>query len=146
MQPNVLTVTSGLPASDAWALMDAEGVRHAVVTLGGEIIGVLSDRDLGGPHGGATRRRRLVADLMHVDATTASPGMSIERAAALVREERIGCLPIVERGRLVGIVTRSDLVRALEPRRAPTRPVRPDPGAAEIVHPPAVSSPNIVRR
>jgi acetoin utilization protein AcuB len=113
MSAPVLTLREAQAASDAWALMRDAGVRHAVVVRGRAVVGVLSDRDLGGARGGRSRRDRTVAELMQGAPVTASPSMSVREAAALVRARRIGCLPVVERGRLVGIVTRSDLLGRL---------------------------------
>jgi acetoin utilization protein AcuB len=115
MTTPVLTVTTALPAGDAFRLMHDARVRHAVVLLGSEIVGVISERDLGGAHGGLSRAKRCVEDLMQPDPVLASPEASVEEAVHLVRERRIGSLPIVEHGRLVGIVTRSDLLRAFDP-------------------------------
>lgn len=116
MTTPVLKVTPGQTASDALALMRDENVRHAVVVLGSKIVGVVSDRDLGGPNGALTRLHHLVGDLMHRDPIVAPPDMRVEQAVHLVRERHIGCLPIVENRQLVGIVTRSDLLRLSDPR------------------------------
>jgi CBS domain-containing protein len=55
---------------------------------------------------------------------TISPVWGIETAAAIMQNRRIGRLPVVRDGRLVGIVTRADLIRALagEASRSPTPP------------------------
>jgi acetoin utilization protein AcuB len=115
MTSPVLTLATGQPASDALAVMREAGVRHAVVLLGAEIVGVISERDLGGRYGGLARRNRTVEELMHAEPIVAPPEMSVGDAVHLVREQRIGCLPVVEEGCLVGIVTRSDLLRVLDP-------------------------------
>ncbi|AKV00611.1 CBS domain protein AcuB [Labilithrix luteola] len=114
MTTPVLTLTTAQPASDALAEMLDAGVRHAVVLLGADIVGVISDRDLGGTDGGLVRLRRTVGELMHADAVVVKPDMSLGDAVHLVRERRIGCLPVVDHHRLVGIVTRSDLLRVLD--------------------------------
>lgn len=127
MTSPVLKVTPGQTASDALALMRDENVRHAVVLLGSTIVGVVSDRDLGGPQGGRARLHHLVGDLMHEDPIVAAPDMDAEDAVHLVRERRIGCLPIIEDTRLIGIVTRSDLLRLADPkaRHESARPATP---------------------
>lgn len=113
MTSPVLTLTTFFPASDAWAEMADAGVRHAVIVDGKEIRGVVSDADLGGRKGGALRVGRAVKDLMQENPFVASPMMSLARAAQELRARRIGCIPVVQRGKLVGMVTRSDLLRAL---------------------------------
>ncbi len=145
MSRSVLRLSVSEPASDALALMREEGIRHAVVLLGDRLVGIISDRDLGGPHGGPIRVRHTVGDLMHADPlVVASRRMSLERAVALVLENRIGCLPIVERGRVLGIVTRSDLLRASAPRaRVRARPASARRRAATTIdaRPSRVASP-----
>jgi CBS domain-containing protein len=102
-------------AASAWERMNDIGVDHLVVLNEDEITGVLSRHDLGGPSGGTHRRMgRRVADLMRRDVITTSPNANVRRASALMRRHKIGCLPVVERGRLVGLVTRTDLLALLE--------------------------------
>jgi manganese-dependent inorganic pyrophosphatase len=141
MTTPVLTLSRAEPASDALARMRDAHVRHGVVVSGPDVVGVVSERDLGGPRGGAVRKGHTVADLMQDEPILGSPEMSITKAALFVREHRIGCLPIVEEGRLVGIVTRSDLLDGLALRRRRERG-RITSETAEVPHPPLVVSPN----
>lgn len=143
MTTPVLTLTPSEPASDAFALLRDAGVRHAVVVSGGRVAGVVSDRDFGGPAGGAVRKGKTVADLMQIDPVVAPPELTALRAALLVRKHRIGCIPVVEEGQLVGIVTRSDLLVALAQRRKRERETgRRDREPAEVPRPPHLVSPN----
>lgn len=102
-------------AGVAWERMHELGVDHLVVVQDDRVVGVVSRHDLGGPAGGSHRRMgRRVADLMHKDVVTATPASSVRRATSLMRRRGIGCLPIVERDRLVGLVTVSQLLGVLE--------------------------------
>jgi CBS domain-containing protein len=56
-----------------------------------------------------------VRDAMTVNAITARPDMPVRQAAALMLEARVGSLPVIEHGKLVGIVTDRDAVKALAP-------------------------------
>lgn len=141
MTSPVLTLTAGQPASDAWALLRAEEVRHAVVLRGRSVIGVVSDRDLGGPNGGAARRGKTVGEMMRPDPIVLGAGADVEQAAEIFEEAHIGCVPVLEGRDLVGIVTRTDLLRLLAPRAAP-KPRAPRRGAAEAPRPPRLASPN----
>jgi len=141
MTPRVLTVPLGEPASDAFVLMRDAGVRHAVVILGTTVVGVVSDRDLGGPNGATLRRHRTVQDLMRAEPILATPDMTVAEAVHLVRAEHIGCLPIVADGRLVGIVTRTDLLRTLDPD-AESEHFAPKLEAIDEVRPEPLVSPN----
>lgn len=69
----------------------------------------------------ATEKARLSCrDIMTADVTTASPSTSISKAAALMRDGDMGSIPVVEAGKLVGIVTDRDIVvRALADGRGP---------------------------
>lgn len=141
MTAPVLSLRPGDPASDGVAWMRDAHVRHAPVLEGAELVGVISERDLGGPHGGAARVSRSISDLMQSEPIVAAPDLDARSAVGLMRQHRIGCLPIVEDGRVVGIVTRSDLLAALADLRRRDRDlVRPE--AAELARPPLVVSPN----
>lgn len=113
MTTPVLTFQSWSPATDAWREMRARRVRHGVVVHHGGVSGVVSTRDLGGARGSGVRMGRSVGELMARDVVTASPEMSLARAAKIMCDRRIGCLPLVQRGKLVGIVTLVDLLAAL---------------------------------
>ncbi len=129
MKTNVETVGQDEPAEGAYARMRLKRIHHLVVTSGAEVVGVLSERDLGGKDREAMRRTHKVLSFMTPYAVKARPALPVRRAATLMRGWSIGCLPVVERGRLVGIVTVSDLLdliaRGGEPAaRRPARSVR----------------------
>ncbi len=85
-------------------------IHHLVVTDGRRILGVLSDRDLPRTVDGAAFR---VEEMMSPSAVTASVKLTVRQAANLLRGRGIGCIPIVEGEKLVGIVTVSDLLSLL---------------------------------
>ena len=101
------------PAEHAWNLMREKRIHHLVVKNGGEIVGVLSDRDLGGKDREEFRQASRVVNAMTAYAVKASPDMTVREAANLMRGWSIGCLPVLEDGKLVGIVTVSDLLSIL---------------------------------
>jgi CBS domain-containing protein len=118
----VRTVGPNEPVAAAKAAMDEGGFRHLVVVAeDGAIDGVLSHRDLFfGPlawsigQGHAAYEKLLnssrVKDVMHRDVVTVDPTTPLPEAAALLRERKIGCLPVVEGDRLVGLITEGDFV------------------------------------
>lgn len=110
MSSPVETVAVGESAEAAWERMRTAGVRHLVVLRGGEPAGVLSERDLGGRRGREVRRNRTVADLMSPEIVCASPRATVREAANMLRGRRIGCLPVLDGDRWVGIVTITDLL------------------------------------
>jgi acetoin utilization protein AcuB len=92
-----------------------------VVTGDGGVVGVLSDKDLGGKHGDLVRKGHLVADLMTEKVVVAAPDTTIREAANLMRGHIVDCLPVVDRGKLKGIVTALDLLELIG--RGAERPV-----------------------
>lgn len=108
----VQTVTSTLSAAEARELMRRKRCHHLVVTNHGMISGVLSERDFKSP-APAVRSSRTVADLMTAPVVTVAPNDTIRSVANVMRGRSIGCVPVVERGKLAGIVTISDLLRTL---------------------------------
>ena len=110
MSDHVHTVAPGLDAEDAWQMMQTNGIRHLVVAEDANVVGVLSDSDAGGRHGGAIRKGATVADLMDRHVLTVSRTDTVRKAANLMNGHLVGCVPVVERGRLVGVVTVSDML------------------------------------
>ena len=118
MTSRVETVPAGESAENALRRMRAKGIHHLVVPLAGAV-GVISSRDLESLPG--DRAHCTVADLMSAPAVTAEPHMTIRQAANLLRGRTIGCLPVLEDGKLVGILTTTDLLELIG--RASERPV-----------------------
>ncbi|WP_242342787.1 CBS domain-containing protein [Anaeromyxobacter terrae] len=110
MTREVRTVGPGQSADDAYQSMRLHGIRHLVVMDGRRVVGIVSERDLGGGRGGAVRAGRTVEELMARHVATAAPETTIRQAANLLRGRTIGCLPVVDDSKLVGIVTVTDLL------------------------------------
>jgi acetoin utilization protein AcuB len=110
MNTRVHTVAATDTAAKAWELMRYHQIHHLVAVHRGRVVGVVSDRDLGGPHGGALRNGRIVAHLMTPVVLSASPDTTVRKAANMLRGYGIGCLPVMDGGKLAGMVTVSDLL------------------------------------
>jgi CBS domain-containing protein len=121
MTPRVQTIEPSATAGEAWELMRENGIHHLVVVRGGDVIGVLSDRDAGGRLGVKVRTGRTVADLMTNRVIEVEPTTTVRRAANLMRGRSIGCLVVTDRSRIKGIVTVSDLLELIG--RGVERPV-----------------------
>ncbi|HEY7362851.1 MAG TPA: CBS domain-containing protein [Methylomirabilota bacterium] len=146
MTKDPITIDPEAPLETAAAVMREREVRHLpVVDESGRLIGIITDRDLRGAllapalaeHLSVATQRRLrglgselgnlrVRDAMTWDAVTIGPEAPIARAAALMFEGRISSLPVVERERLVGIVTERDVLRALAATLPAVRGIDPD--------------------
>jgi len=135
MNADVVTIAPAEAASVAKALMKRRRIRHLVVIDNGSIVGILSERDLGGGTGSATQSRR-VRDLMTTDVVSAGLRTTLPEAIDLMLTHLIGSLPILKGDRVVGIVTATDVLNELgresrsrtkedESRRAPFPAVLP---------------------
>ncbi len=127
MTINLLTVEPHASVALARALLKEHRINQLPVTLNGRLVGIVTDRDLRDAMGAMCAaveasgnpppRRCSVEDIaveavMTANAITVKPHETMERAAVLMRRERIGALPVVHRGELRGIVTRTDVLRA----------------------------------
>jgi acetoin utilization protein AcuB len=121
MSTKVRTIGPADSADLAWDRMKMHGIHHLVVVRDSEIIGVITDRDLGSTHGAGIREGRSVRDLMTPSVTTATPQLTVREAANLMRGHRAGSLPVVADGQLVGIVTVWDFLDLIG--RGADRPV-----------------------
>jgi acetoin utilization protein AcuB len=111
MTEGVETISPVTAVEDAWNVMRTKRIHHLVVTKGSRIVGVLSDRDTGGPKGAIFRRTRTVGELMTAPVVTVPPETTVRKAANLMRGRSIGCLVVANGGgRIAGIVTISDLL------------------------------------
>ena len=118
MSQPVLTVETDETLWDAWQLLFVSGLRHLVVIDQlGQCVGVLSDRNILAevPATAEHLSARLVADVMaRVPTATIDPSADPREAAAVMARATSEAVPVIEPdGRLVGIVTESDLVRWL---------------------------------
>lgn len=119
MTREVTTVWPRTTAGGALALCRQKRIRHLPVLEGGELVGIVSDRDLrsatpalGDPARAAALNEIPASEVMTPEVLTAHPGDPIEHAANLMRERNIGCLPVLENGTLAGIITSSDVMEA----------------------------------
>jgi acetoin utilization protein AcuB len=113
MSTGVRTIQPGASADEAWGLMEMHDIHHLVVVDRSEVVGVISARDLGGKRGAAQRKGVSVEDLMHAKPVTAAPADTVRQAANKLRGYGIGCLPVVDRGRVKGILTITDCLELI---------------------------------
>jgi acetoin utilization protein AcuB len=151
MTTTVITVSPKTSVLNARRLMTGHGIRHLPVMERDRVVGIISDRDVRIAdqelldclrtlqsdlvHG----RYRSVGALMSRPVHTASPADTVATAARAMVARRIGALPVVEGGRLVGIISLSDCVRALV-STSPRPPSGADP-VTPLGAPPAERGP-----
>ena len=117
MKTDPVTVSTGTKLNEAYRLMHDKGIRHLPVMDGDKLVGVVTDRDLRLATSKLAERPfnpdAEISKVMSHPVSTTSPNDPIERATQMMRELKIGCLPVVEEMKLVGIVTVTDLLDAL---------------------------------
>ncbi len=91
-------------------MMDKGRFHRVPVVDAGKLVGIVSDRDLR-QHTGALERVK-VNGAMTTSVVSVTPTTILEAAANLMVRHKIGALPVVDRGKLVGIITATDLLRA----------------------------------
>jgi CBS domain-containing protein len=111
MRRNAVTVSPRETLAAAEAVMLREGIRQLPVVENGELVGIVSERDLRA-HSGYLERTKVDAAMTY-SALTVAPTETALRAAHLLIERKFNALPVIENGRLVGIVSRTDLLRLL---------------------------------
>jgi acetoin utilization protein AcuB len=123
MTTNPITVGPETPVLDARQLMIDKHFRHVLITEGPKLLGIVTDRDirLNLPSPATSLSvweinyllaRLTVASVMTKCLVTVSPRQDTRAAALLMLDHKIGALPVVDEGRLVGIITETDLLRA----------------------------------
>lgn len=110
---DVATIDSGAPLTDAVAQLANRRIGALVVTADGSVAGIFSERDLVAclAKQGPAALDKPVADAMTAPAVSVDSSTDILTALALMTRRRFRHLPIVERGRLIGIVSIGDLVK-----------------------------------
>jgi CBS domain-containing protein len=141
-----ISIDPDAPLATAIAVMQEKQIRHLpVVDDRGLLVGMISDRDLRGvafapalaeylPEEARARWRALaerleslrVRDAMTWERVTVAPDAPLAQAAAVMFDRRIGSLPVVEAGRLVGIVTERDVLKALAATLPAVKGMDPD--------------------
>lgn len=112
MTKNVITVGKETDIKEAIRLMKEHSIRHLPVVEDDHFLGFVTEGDLRQLLIPSMLEEIKVKDVMISDPITISPQADIETAAKLVYHYKIGGLPVVEKGRLVGIITTIDILRA----------------------------------
>jgi CBS domain-containing protein len=126
-----------LHANDALATADdvmrLGRIRHLLVLDGDDmLVGVVSQRDLFHSgllkalgYGTHAKQRALetlaVKEAMHTELTTTTPATPLREAARLMTQKKVGCLPVLDSDKLVGILTEGDFVLLVAGDKPPAR-------------------------
>ena len=130
MSKNLFTLRRNDKLAIADELMKQERIRHIpVLDDDGALCGIITQRDLfrgallkALGYGSRAEERMLtsipIKEAMHEDPHTVSPDTPLDEAARAMLEHGIGCLPVVENGALIGLLTEGDFVRRAASRES----------------------------
>ncbi|SMF16306.1 CBS domain-containing protein [Pseudobacteriovorax antillogorgiicola] len=118
MKIKVFTVSPYDSISHAHNLMKQNNFRHLLVTDGGKLLGVISDRDIMqvadvDEHGVLHTPHKTIDDIMTANPVTISTKTTVAEMCKLMIDKHIDCLPVVEGDKIKGLVTSYDLLRLL---------------------------------
>jgi acetoin utilization protein AcuB len=113
MSAELVTIRKEASIQEAMALMKQESIRHLpVVDKKMNLLGWITDADLRGVLIASMLEELTLEDVMIRKPFTIHPEMPIEEAARILLEKRVGGLPIVKNGVLVGVITVADILSA----------------------------------
>ncbi|MBP2241433.1 acetoin utilization protein AcuB [Cytobacillus eiseniae] len=121
MNTTITTLSENNSIAEAIQVMDEKKIRHLpIIDQNQQLIGLVTDRDIRDATPSIFETEELKQELqnplkmiMKTDVITGHPHDFVEEISAILYEHRIGCLPIINHNRLVGIVTETDLLRTL---------------------------------
>ena len=122
MSKPVITIPPDLPITEALNLMKKERIRRAPVVKDGKLVGIVSDIDLlnASPSPVTTLSiwemnyllsKVTISEVMTANVMTVTEDTPIEQAARIMADNKIGGLPVLRDGHVVGIITETDLFK-----------------------------------
>ena len=110
---DIWTTSPDATVYDAIKLMAEKNVGALLVMEGDKLVGIVSERDYSRKVmlRGKTSRNSYVREIMTTELTTASPRQTVEDCLRFMTEKRIRHLPVVEDGKLRGVISIGDLVK-----------------------------------
>jgi CBS domain-containing protein len=111
----VIAIGPDEPVLEAIELMAEKGIGALLVMRGEELLGILSERDYARKViiKGRSSAETAVWEIMSAPVTTVGPGDSVNTCMMLMTEKKFRHLPVVDAGRVVGVVSIGDLVKAV---------------------------------
>ncbi len=112
MAKKLVTTRKDATVSDAINLMKKHSIRHLPVVEDGELLGWVTERDIREAYIASLIEQVSIGDIMIKDPITIAPEANLEEAAELLYRHGIGGLPVVDKGKLVGVITVADIMAA----------------------------------
>jgi acetoin utilization protein AcuB len=119
MTKKVITVGPEDTLERAADLLAENRIHRLPVVRDGRLVGIVSDSDIrnaalrDSSHGTVGVGRKTVGEIMTREVITMTPWDTVEDALLVLQKKRLGALPVVEGGRVVGIITKADVLAAL---------------------------------
>jgi len=124
MTTEVITVGLADPIRKAWELVEENQLRRFPVVEGDKLVGIITDRDIRNATASSvvlTEKKYhdflldtvKIESVMTPDPATVTPDTPLDEAARMILELKVGGLPVIEQGKLVGIITETDLIKTL---------------------------------
>jgi acetoin utilization protein AcuB len=124
MTIEVITVRIDEPIRRVWELVEDKRLRRFPVVSAGKLVGIITDRDLRDAVASSvvlTEKKYhdflldtvKVESIMTPDPRTVSPETDLKEAARTILEMKVGGLPVLDGGKLAGIITETDLIETL---------------------------------
>ncbi|GLR64907.1 CBS domain-containing protein [Marinospirillum insulare] len=112
---NPITVTEDTAIDELMMLMEGAGVRHLPVVGQGQVVGIISDRDIRLFSGLSDAEKYQVnaGDIMSANPLTLDCTTPLEEVALIMSDKKVGSVIVVEDDQLYGIFTATDALNAL---------------------------------
>lgn len=111
----VITVAPDSTVYDALTIMSSKDISALLITEGERLVGIFTERDYARKVilQGRSSKETRIGELMTQNLLTISPNQTVDDVMAMMTNNRIRHLPVVEKGKLIGIVTIGDAVKAV---------------------------------
>jgi len=113
MQKNLVTISKNALLQEAGTLMKKHAIRHLPVIENEQMIGFITESDIRHYAFPSLEKDIYVHEVMVRNPVTINVNATIEKAARLIHDYKIGGLPVMDKKKLVGIITAIDLLSAL---------------------------------
>ncbi len=118
MSTNLITVPPSATLAEARTLMQSNRIHHLPVTDDGDLVGLVTITNVLAATDSFLRDDRnrihaneiIVGDVMVKDVATVDVNASLRQAALFLEKHQIGCLPVMDDGKMVGIITETDFI------------------------------------
>jgi acetoin utilization protein AcuB len=117
MSKDVVSIGPAATVAEARERLRTTGINHLVIVDARRVAGVIAAKDIV-----RADDEQPLAEVMSRDVVTIEPDATLRHAAGVMRGRDVGCLPVVDQERLIGIVTTSDLLTALAKGEVHTTP------------------------